>query len=117
MLTNLIRAGIAALALLILPMAAHSADLPRSYKAPVYVAPVYNWTGFYVGINGGYGWGQSKWAGTGGNFEVTPKGWLAGGTLGYNFQTGAWVWGIEGDIDYMNLKGTADAAICASCTF
>ncbi len=37
--------------------------------------------------------------------------------LGYNFQTGLFVWGIEGDIDYMNLKGTADAAICASCTF
>jgi outer membrane immunogenic protein len=98
-----------------------AADLPRpSYKSPVYspeyVAP-FSWTGFYVGLNGGYGWGQSKWSGSAGNFEVSPKGWLAGGTLGYNLQTGAWVWGIEGDIDYVNLKGTADAAFCPSCTF
>ena len=33
----------------------------------------------------------------------------AGGTLGYNLQTGVWVWGVEGDIDYANLKGTGDS--------
>jgi outer membrane immunogenic protein len=105
-------------ALLALALAgpALAADLPRpSYKAPVYVAP-FSWTGFYVGLNGGYMWGQSKWSGTS-NFEVTPKGWLGGGTLGYNFQTGVWVWGIEGDIDYVNLKGTADSSFCSGCTF
>ena len=48
--------------------------------------------------------------------QSSPKGWLAGGTLGYNLQTGYWVWGLEGDIDYMNLKGTVDSAVCASCT-
>ena len=98
-----------------------AADLPRpSYKSPVYspeYAAPFSWTGFYVGLNVGYGFGQSKWSGSAGNFEVTPKGWLAGGALGYNLQTGAWVWGIEGDIDYMNLKGTANAAFCPSCTF
>jgi len=98
-----------------------AADLPRpDYKAPnyspVFVAP-FSWSGFYVGLNGGYGWGQSKWSGSGGDFEVSPNGWLGGGTVGYNLQTGAWVWGIEGDIDYMNLKGTADAAFCPGCTF
>src|SRR5450755_1898015 len=99
-------------------MPSFAADLPRpAYKAqPIYVAP-FSWTGFYVGINGGYGWGKSNWSGSGGNFEVSPKGWLGGGTLGYNIQTGAWVWGIEGDIDYINLKGTANAAFCPSCTF
>ena len=94
-----------------------AADLPRpSYKAPVYVAP-FSWTGFYVGINGGYGWGDSQWSGNGTDFNVSPKGWLGGGTIGYNYQTGSWVWGIEGDIDYVNLKGTADSSFCPTCTF
>jgi len=38
-----------------------AADLPRpAYKAPIYVAP-FSWSGFYVGINGGYGFGRSSW--------------------------------------------------------
>jgi outer membrane immunogenic protein len=117
MMTKTIRTGIAVAALLIAPIAAQAADLPRpNYKAPIYVEP-FSWTGFYVGINGGYGWGNSDWSGSGGNFQVAPKGFMGGGTLGYNLQTGVWVWGIEGDIDYMNLKGTAPSAFCASCTF
>ena len=61
MMTNFLRAGFAATALLIAPIAAQSADLPRSYKAPAYVAPAYaNWSGFYVGINGGSGFGKSS---------------------------------------------------------
>jgi outer membrane immunogenic protein len=80
-----------------------------SYKAPAYVAPAYaNWSGFYVGLNGGYGFGKSSWSGGGvstGDFDV--KGAVAGGTLGYNFQTGTWVWGIEGDIDWSGMKGSS----------
>jgi outer membrane immunogenic protein len=116
MMTKTIRAGIAVVALLIAPISAVAADLPRpSYKTPVYVAP-FSWNGFYVGLNGGYMFGQAKWSGAAA-FETTPKGWLGGGTLGYNFQTGVWVWGIEGDIDYVALKGTADSSFCAGCTF
>jgi outer membrane immunogenic protein len=113
-----IRTGAAIAALLIAPIAALAADMPRpSYKAPQYIAPLFTWTGFYVGLNAGYGWGNSDWSGAGGNFQVAPKGFLGGGTLGYNYQTGVFVWGLEGDIDYMNLKGTAPSAVCASCTF
>ena len=98
-------------------MPSFAADLPRpAYKAqpsPYYVAP-FSWSGFYVGINGGYGFGTSNWTATGlpvstGNFDL--KGAVAGGTLGYNLQTGAWVWGIEGDFDYSWIKGT-DTTTC-----
>src|SRR5471032_2601021 len=80
-----------------------AADLPRpAYKAPfkagknpVYVAP-FSWTGFYVGAYGGYGFGKTSWTnigGTSGDFDI--KGALVGGTVGYNLQTGGWVWGLE----------------------
>lgn len=104
--TNMIRTGIAAAAFLTMPLAAQAADLPQpSYKAPSYVAPVYaSWSGFYVGINGGYGFGKSTW-------EIPavspkPKGPLAGATIGYNLQTGTWLWGLEGDIAWSNMKGS-----------
>ncbi|MGI8526760.1 MAG: outer membrane beta-barrel protein [Pseudolabrys sp.] len=96
-----------------------AADLPRpAYKAapPLYAAP-FSWSGFYIGLNGGYGWGKSSWSnvlGTTGDFNV--KGFVGGGTLGYNLQTGVYVFGLEGDIDYSAIKGTADASCGAgSC--
>lgn len=106
MKTRLILAGIAAL--LMAPLAAQAADLPQpSYKAqPGILAPAYaNWTGFYVGINGGYGFGTSKWDSPA--ISPSPKGGLVGGTLGYNFQTGTWVWGVETDLDWSGMKGDA----------
>jgi outer membrane immunogenic protein len=112
---------IAIAAFLIAPISAQAADLSRpTYKSPEfpqYIAPLFNWSGFYVGLNGGYGWGNSDWSGTGGNFQVAPNGWMGGGTLGFNYQINAAVLGIEGDIDYMDLNGTAPSAFCASCTF
>lgn len=93
--------------LLVAAMAAPSfaADLPR--KAPAYSAPpVFSWTGFYAGINGGYGWGTSSWSSAVTSGSPKPKGGLVGGTLGYNMQTGVWVFGIEGDFDATWLKGT-----------
>lgn len=85
-----------------------AADLSRPvYKTPVYSMPGYNWTGFYAGINGGYGFGKSDWTGTGVSAGTSPKGALFGGTLGYNLQTGSMVWGLEGDIDYSWMKGSA----------
>ena len=110
-----------ATALLAAPLIAQAADLspPGPYRAPPpeYVAPLFSWSGFYIGLNGGYLWGNSKWSGSAGDFEVAPKGFIGGGTLGYNIQTGDWVWGIEGDVDYVNAKDTASSAFCSSCTF
>jgi len=92
-----------------------AADLPRpAYKAPMYVAP-FSWTGFYIGINGGYGWGKTNWSnvfGSSGDFNV--KGALVGGTFGYNLQTGAWVWGLEADLDASWIKGSATNAFCGA---
>ena len=83
-------------------------------KAPAY-APVYNWTGLYVGINGGGGWGRSDWTGpvgSTGNFNV--DGGVVGGTLGYNWQTpNNIVLGLEGDIDWSSIRGSTNAAVCA----
>jgi outer membrane immunogenic protein len=96
--------------LLVAAMATPSfaADLPRpSYKAPLYSAPSFSWTGFYIGLNGGYGFGSSDWSGGATTDTTKPKGIQGGGTLGYNLQTGYWVWGLEGDFDYSGMKATA----------
>jgi outer membrane immunogenic protein len=95
--------------LLVAAMAAPSfaADLPRpSYKAPIYAPSYYNWTGFYAGINAGYGFGKSDWSGAGGTGSTKPKGFIGGVQLGYNLQTGSWVWGLEADFDYSAMKGS-----------
>jgi len=99
----------------ILATPSFGADLPR--KAPRYYAPAagFSWSGFYVGINGGYGWGTSTW----GAAPITtdnlhPNGWLAGGTVGYNLQTGVWVWGVEGDFDFSTIKASGvGTGLCA----
>jgi outer membrane immunogenic protein len=90
---------------------ASAADLPRGampYKAPAYVAQ-YNWTGFYLGINGGAAWGDSDWSAFGAN--NSPSGGMIGGTAGYNWQGAGspWVFGIEGDVDWANIK---DNTVC-----
>ena len=96
---------------------AAAADLPPRpapapyYKAPVAV-PVYNWTGFYIGINGGGGFGRSAWDSTG-NFNIS--GGLVGGTVGYNYQFGQGVVGLEGDIDWANINGTTNTACPFGC--
>ena len=107
--------------LLAMAMAAPSsaADLHRPvYKAPVYAPPaVFNWTGFYIGINGGYAWGTGEVSNVFGSASADQNGWLLGGTLGYNLQTGVWVWGIEGDIDYAFIDGNASNTFagCPGC--
>jgi len=79
---------------------AFAADLPSRVpmpaKAPAYFQ-TYNWTGVYVGINGGGGWGSDS---------DNTSGGLVGGTLGYNYQLGQVVFGIEGDIDWSGIKGS-----------
>jgi len=117
MMTRTIRTGIAVAALLIAPIAAQAADLRQpSYKAPAYSAPAFSWSGFYVGLNAGYGWGTASGGNsiTGEGFNTRATGWLGGATVGYNLQTGSWVWGLEGVIDYSTVKGTSTSN-CDGC--
>lgn len=97
-------------ALIALSAAANAADLAaRPYtKAPVTIAPVYNWGGFYVGGMGGYAWGDAHQDDGAGSTTGTyhPKGGFGGGTLGYNWQFSQWVLGIETDIAGADIKKT-----------
>jgi len=102
-----------AVALVFAAAPATAADLPRAappvVKAPVFVPPTaYDWTGFYLGVNGGFGWGHSSFDGITGTLDkFDTSGWVAGGTAGYNLQYGHVVFGLEGDIDWSNTKGSA----------
>ncbi|HVV78135.1 MAG TPA: outer membrane protein [Pseudolabrys sp.] len=101
-------ASVAALALSAGLVSANAADIQQRQmvtKAPAYVAPVYTWTGPYIGISGGYGWGNSDFSG--GLGGVDPAGGLFGATLGYNWQMGTLVTGIEGDISWSGLRDSA----------
>ncbi len=104
-------AGVGILALGV--ASASAADLPRRpmpAKAPLYVPPAWTWTGFYIGVNGGGGWGRSDFSAPFATGSFDTSGWLVGGTLGYNYQMGQAVLGIEGDIDYSDIRGSAPCA-------
>ena len=111
-MTRLLSAIAATIASLATCMAAQAADLPTEpvYKAPV-VAAVCNWTGFYIGANAGYGWGNQDPFGLLTNrfdaFSVPFSGWMLGGTVGAQIQSGHVVMGVEADIDSSNITGSA----------
>jgi outer membrane immunogenic protein len=100
----------AAVAQMITSLVAQAADLPTKAYAPAPVmAQVYNWTGFYVGVNGGYGWGtQDPLTLFSNRFDRSSSnnnGGMFGGTIGAQIQQGYVVLGIEGDLDWANIKG------------
>jgi outer membrane immunogenic protein len=95
-----------------------AADLAaRPYtKAPM-IAAAYDWSGFYVGLNGGGGWSGKCWdivTNILGAPVVPPvsegchtaSGAVAGGQFGYRWQTGAWVFGVEAQGDWADLSGS-----------
>ena len=109
-------AGLAALAAVTTMSSANAADIARRMptKAPVAYTPAYNWTGGYVGLNGGGAWGNSDLSALIGSSSTKTSGALVGGTIGYNYQMGQTVFGLEGDLDWSNLKGTSAAAPCTT---
>jgi outer membrane immunogenic protein len=91
--------------------------------------PIYNWAGFYIGANAGYGWGHANsslsiadgganchFCGLGndvslaqqaGSPSFSPKGFVGGGQFGYNWQASNWVYGIETEFSAFQLDQTA----------
>lgn len=95
----------AALSVFALGNAAIAADLPRRSVAPApYVAPVpvFTWTGLYAGVNAGYGWGSPKGAADAAFGSI--DGAQVGGTVGYNYQMGQIVVGVEADDAWSNAR-------------
>ena len=104
-----------------------AADMPvkAPVKAPV-IAPLYNWTGPYAGVVGGYGWGNSKQTNSGlpkpqcidfegqcigggtADGSYSMQGGFIGGALGYNWQQAHWIFGVEGDYSWAGIKGSSN---------
>jgi outer membrane immunogenic protein len=114
--------GTGALAALCLSIPAFAADLPaRVTKAPALVSPAYNWSGFYLGVNAGYTFGEDDDITTTGQaagnilnvaigarpgrVRLDRDGFIGGGQMGYNWQVSPnWVFGLEADISYVDIR-------------
>jgi len=102
---------------------AEPAVVPDVFTAPPAfpAVRVYDWTGAYVGLNAGAGWGRAPWTsnpdGTAGTASLS--GGLVGVTLGYNLQTREpVVLGVEADLAWTNVRGTVPPLSCAAnCEF
>jgi|SRR5581483_2330926 len=80
-----------------------AADLPYGSRAPYTVSQplnMYSWAGPYLGGNLGWAWGTVD------NNPTRPSGFVGGAQAGYNFQTGPWVFGIEGDLQATGASDT-----------
>jgi opacity protein-like surface antigen len=88
-----------------LTSAAFAADMP--VKAPVIPQALYNWTGFYVGVQAGYGGGMKDWGG----INYPAKGAFGGVQAGFNRQVGNLVFGLEAEAFSGNMKGSINEVI------
>lgn len=99
-----------AAAILAIASSAHAADIPRNvYKAPAYRAmPSYDWSGFQLGVQGGWGWAQTSWTNTTlNNFNTsgTINGGFAGIRGGYDYQIRNFVVGASAEYNWSGIKG------------
>jgi len=106
--------------------AASAADMPVKYLPP---PPVFSWTGFYVGAHIGGTWGTTEaeinsitvppiFAFSGFTLPVSShsfNGFIGGGQIGYNWQSGIVVFGAEAELSATNAKGTAPCLVVLSC--
>jgi outer membrane immunogenic protein len=92
---------------------ARAADLAaQSAAAPPLYTPPFTWTGIYIGGNAGGAWASTAMSDnlTGANLTGNRGGWLAGGQMGFNYQTGNFVWGGEATGDWTSLNSTIGTA-------
>lgn len=107
---------------------ASAADLAvkAHYAAPT---PVWDWTGFYAGVHAGAGWGTTEsslnslsapgFPAVAFNLPIAQNsrsGFLGGGQIGYNYQSGWAVFGVQADIAGLDVKGTAPCITVLSCS-
>jgi outer membrane immunogenic protein len=105
-----------AMVLGLLGSSALAADFPIKAEPAFSAPPAFNWSGFYIGAHGGYGWGHDPFTSTTKLDTFAPgpitfggidsKGYVAGGHAGYNWQYGAIVGGLEIDMSSTGIKGT-----------
>ncbi|GLS21393.1 porin [Labrys miyagiensis] len=118
------RVAVAAVAVFFSTSSIHAADLAAAPTEPVApaIAP-YDWNGPYIGVHAGYGWGREEdnqgdlfpgfsdprlvIATSADKFDL--DGFVGGAHAGYNYQIDRFVLGVEGDLDYTNLSGSARA--------
>jgi outer membrane immunogenic protein len=81
--------------------AADAVEAIPSAPAAVETVPVFTWSGPYLGLHSGYGWGDGNASGAGGSASDNFDGWRIGGFAGYNWQlSNGFVAGVEGDLNY-----------------
>ena len=101
-----------------------AADLsrpPPAYKAPPAVVPVFNWAGWYIGANAGYGWGSSTNPsiasdafnfGPGSFSSLSPRGFIGGGQIGYNWLVNpSFLLGLEADFQGADIKAAGTVSV------
>jgi outer membrane immunogenic protein len=113
--------GLLALGIAAPASAADLAARPYTKAAPVMVAAIYDWTGFYIGLNGGGGTSHKCWTDT----SIVPNvgegchnatGGLVGGQIGYRWQASNWVFGLEAQGDWANFKGSNPSLLFPALT-
>jgi outer membrane immunogenic protein len=102
---------------------ASAADMPlKARPAPAPMVAIYNWTGWYIGLNAGGGWSDSRVnvgfndpaffgpafaaGATPSSYSTRPSGFLGGAQVGYNWQASNFVFGLEADIDGADIHGS-----------
>jgi outer membrane immunogenic protein len=113
-------------ALVLSTAAASAADLsPGYYKAPPMVAAIYNWSGFYLGGNAGWGTSHNCWTRTStlgvAGARVSEgchdaSGGTVGGQVGYRWQAGPWVFGLEAQGNWADFSGSNFSLVTAGLT-
>lgn len=118
------RSSMAVAALVLASGGALAADLPSRAVAPLAPLPIFTWTGFYVGLNAGYGFSSDTDASLVGqaapniatvgagarpaSIGIEREGFIGGAQIGYNFQINQLVLGVEADIQYTDLQETVN---------
>ncbi|WFU37789.1 outer membrane beta-barrel protein [Bradyrhizobium sp. CB82] len=103
----LVTASLVALSAAAPAVAADLAARPYTKAPPPMIAAIYDWSGFYIGINGGGGSAHTTWdfVGVGSEGSHNATGGTVGGQIGYRWQAGQWVFGVEGQGNWADFSG------------